>query len=126
MTSIPTPFSITVDTTGDYDTFVKGLEKVLPTKIKKGEIRFVLHSDEDQELYVPRKTYKKSKFDVFVNTVSIDDLEHGVSPVHHHMAGLLKDRVKSSGYYIIWESADRINLVPGTSKTPKFSKGFGN
>lgn len=125
MTTLTAP-SITVDTTGDYTKFVQGLEVSLPTKISKGEIRFVLHTDEDKELYIPRKNNSKGRYNVYVNPTNIEELEQGWSDAHHAIALLLKDRVKTRGYYVIWESAGRILLVsPETRKVVKTVKGFG-
>ena len=121
-----TASSITVDTTGDYTKFIKGLEVSLPTKISANEIRFVLHSDENKLLYVPRKNNSKGRYDIFVNPTDIQELKQGWSDAHHAIALLLEDRVKTNGYYVIWESATHILLVSSNTKEMvKKVKGFG-
>jgi hypothetical protein len=44
------------------------------------------------------------------------------------MGMLLEERVKTSGYYVVWENAQRIHLVPaptGFTKPRTSTKGFG-
>ena len=121
-----TTLAVTVDTTGAYDKFLTALEANIG-KAKPGDIRFVLHADEDKELYVPRKGNSKLRYNLFINPVDIEGLRNGPSEVHHSMAMMLEERVNLSGYYVVWENAHRVNLVPapsGKKQLRKFSNGF--
>lgn len=122
-----TPVSITVDNTGAYNKFLTALETNIG-KAKVGDVRFVLHSDEDKQVYIPRKGYNKMRFNLYINNTNVDELSDGCHEVHQSMAMLLAERVKTSGYYVIWENAERIFLVPaptGQKKQRVTTRGFG-
>ncbi len=120
-----TPLSISVDNTGNYDKFITALEKNIG-KAKAGDIRFVLHADEDKELYVPRTSNTKGRYNLFINTTDVKSLLQQTSEEHQSIGMLLEDRVQKGGYYVIWESARRIHLVPAPIKwaARKSSSGF--
>lgn len=119
--------SITVNTTGCYDKFLTKLEANIG-KAQPGDVKFVLHADEDKELYIPRTIRSKANFNVYVNTTDVNELHDGVAEEHRIMAGLLEERALTSGYYVIWENANRIHLVPaptGKKQYKKATNGFG-
>lgn len=119
------PLAVTIDNSGGYNKFLTTLEKNIG-KAKAGEVRFVLHKDEDKELYIQHHDVK-GNYELFINPVDVNTLRQSPSEVHHMIGSMLKERAQKNGYYIIWSSADRIHLVPSpTKKTArKSTKGFG-
>ena len=118
------PLIVTVDTSGDYDFFLRRLETRLPRKARRGDVFFVLHADENKELYVPRHSYRDGEFDIYMNPTSYNDVvAQSTGEVHQSIAGLLRERCRKSGYYVIWESESTILLVPAPGKE-RSTKGF--
>jgi len=124
-TSTLAPLSISVDNSGCYDNFIKALEANIG-KSEAGDVKFVLHADEDKELYVPRVNNTKGRYNIFVNTTDVDSMLQQTDEAYQSMGMLLKGRVEKNGYYVIWSSARRIHLVPAPSKkiARKSTNGF--
>ena len=120
--------SITVDTTGTYNKFLIALENNIG-KVNPGEVRFVLHADEDKELYVPRDYSTKKNYNLFVNSVTVEELNNSTFAPLQSMGMLLTERVNTSGYYVVFENPYRVNLVPspkGFTAAKNSTRGFKN
>ena len=123
-TATLTPLSVSIDNSGGYDKFLTALEKNIG-KSKAGDIRLVLHADEDKQLYIPRFDNLKGRYNLFVNPTDVDTLLEQTSEAHQSIGMMLKERAQTSGYYVIWSSPTQIHLVPApTKKVARKTNGF--
>jgi hypothetical protein len=133
MTTLPVETTIEIDTSGVYDMFLHGLIARMPHAAGPGDIHFVLHEDENKDLFVPRD-YGNGRFKfssgIYVNPTTIENMKSDLevkkksgefSLTEVILEFLMKQASTraETGHYVIWEDPYKVNLIPTPNTTFK-------